>query len=85
MIRNEADRKEGDEKNARERARLQSETEGGEPVAPMRADDHSRSAPAIETPIEARQGYLDRPVLMVLVAALALTIVAWFIAEIIAD
>lgn len=40
---------------------------GGDPIPPMRADDHSDADPAVETPVEARQGFLDRPVLMVLI------------------
>ena len=39
---------------------------GGEPIPPMRADVHSDADPAVETPVEARQGFLDRPVLVVL-------------------
>jgi hypothetical protein len=54
---------------------------GGEPIPPMRADVHSDADPAVETPVEARQGFLDRPVLMVLVGGLALAMVGWIIAE----
>ena len=54
---------------------------GGEPIPPMRADVHSDADPAVETPVEARQGFLGRPVLIVLVAGLALAIVGWGIAE----
>lgn len=57
---------------------------GGEPIPPMRADVHSDAAPAVETPVEARQGFLDRPVLIVLVAGLALAIVGWGLAEMLA-
>lgn len=77
MIQNQADRREADERAAERRAHMQAATEGGEPVAPMRADDHSPGEPAIETPIEARQGYLGRPVLTILLAGLALPLVAW--------
>jgi hypothetical protein len=55
--------------------------EGGDPIPPIRADDHSDDDPAVETPIEARQGFLDRPVLMVLVGGLALVILAWGLVE----
>lgn len=55
--------------------------EGGDPIPPMRADDHSDADPAVETPVEARQGFLDRPVLMVLVGSLLLAIVAWGFVE----
>lgn len=54
---------------------------GAEPIPPMRADVHSDADPAVETPVEARQGFLDRPVLVVLVAGLALAVVGWFVAE----
>lgn len=54
---------------------------GGEPIPPMRADVHSDTDPAVETPVEARQGFLDRPVLVVLVAGLALAIVGWALAD----
>jgi hypothetical protein len=51
---------------------------GGQPVPPMRADVHSDVDPAVETPVEARQGFLDRPVLVVLIVGLMLAIVGWF-------
>ncbi|MGE7473011.1 hypothetical protein ACQKLX_26520 [Bosea sp. NPDC003192] len=54
---------------------------GGEPIPPMRADVHSDSDPAVETPVEARQGFLDRPVLVVLVAGLVLAMIGWVVAE----
>lgn len=54
---------------------------GGEPIPPMRADVHSDADPAVETPVEARQGFLDRPVLVVLVVGLALAMVGWIVAE----
>lgn len=57
-------------------------SKGGEPVPPMRADVHTDADPAVETPVEARQGFLDRPVLVVLVAGLALAMIGWVIAEI---
>lgn len=53
---------------------------GGEPIPPMQADVHSDADPAVETPVEARQGFLDRPVLVVLVAGLALAVVGWIVA-----
>jgi len=54
---------------------------GGDPIPPMRADDHSDADPAVETPIEARQGFLGRPVLMVLIGGLVLVTIAWFAVE----
>lgn len=56
---------------------------GGEPVPPMQADVHSDADPAVETAVEARQGFLDRPVLLVLVAGLALAMVGWLFAELV--
>ena len=50
---------------------------GGDPIPPLRAADHSDADPAVETPIEARQGFLGRPVLMVLIGGLILAIIAW--------
>ena len=66
--------------NVREREARTPE-KGGEPIPPMRADVHTDADPAVETPVEARQGFLDRPVLVVLVAGLALAIVGWILAE----
>jgi hypothetical protein len=57
---------------------------GGDPIPPMRADDHSSEDPAVETPVEARQGFLDRPVLMVLIGGLALAVLAWIVVELVA-
>lgn len=54
---------------------------GGDPLPPLRADHHSDDDPAVETPVEARQGFLGRPVLVVLVAGLVLAIVAWLAVE----
>jgi hypothetical protein len=59
-------------------------TEGGAPIPPMRADTHSDADPAVETPVEARQGFLGKPVLMVLVWGLVLAVIAWIGVEIIA-
>lgn len=65
------------------RATQQSEElKGGDPIPPLRADDHSTDHPAVETPVEARQGFLDRPVLAVLVGGLALAMLAWVAVEI---
>lgn len=50
----------------------------------MRADDHTDADPAIETPVEARQGFLDRPVLAVLAGGLTLAIIAWIGVELVA-
>jgi hypothetical protein len=54
---------------------------GGDPLPPLRVDDHSDDDPAVETPVEARQGFLGRPVLVVLIAGLVLAIVAWLAVE----
>jgi len=54
---------------------------GGDPLPPLRADDHSDAHPAVETPVEARQGFLGRPVLVVLVAGLTLAVIAWIAIE----
>lgn len=59
-------------------------TEGGQPIPPMRADTHTDADPAVETPVEARQGFLGKPVLMVLVWGLILAVVAWIAVEMIA-
>lgn len=68
-----------------ERARLQSEDPSrGRVVPPMQADDHTTADPAVETPVEARQGFLGRPVLMVLIGGLVLAIVAWLGVELFA-
>ncbi|HEV7257740.1 MAG TPA: hypothetical protein VGN82_08155 [Bosea sp. (in: a-proteobacteria)] len=61
------------------RAAQQGEVEGGDAIRPMRADKHSSLNPAVETPIEGRQGFLGRPVLAVLVGGLFLVGVAWLI------
>ncbi|HEV7337094.1 MULTISPECIES: hypothetical protein [Bosea] len=71
------------EQDVREReARIP--TEGGQPIPPMRADKHTDADPAVETAVEARQGFLDRPVLMVLIGGLVLAVIAWIGVEIIA-
>jgi hypothetical protein len=70
---------------AENRAKAQSEDPAvGNKVPPMRADDHSDADPAVETPVEARQGFLGTPVLMVLVGGLALAVVAWIGVELFA-
>lgn len=67
---------------AEDRAKAQTEgPAGGDKVPPMRADDHSSADPAVETPVEARQGFLGAPVLMVLIGGLALAVVAWIAVE----
>lgn len=53
--------------------------EGGDPIPPLRADDHSNADPAVESPVEARQGFLDSPVLMVLIGGLVLAMIAWVV------
>lgn len=57
---------------------------GGDPLPPLRADDHTDEDPAVETPVEARQGFLGRPVLMVLVGGLVLAVIAWLAVELFA-
>jgi hypothetical protein len=70
---------------AETRARAQSEgTAGGDPIRPMTADDHTSADPAVETPVEARQGFLGRPVLMVLCGGLILTMLGWVFVEMVA-
>lgn len=54
---------------------------GGDPIPPMRADEHSDADPVVETPVEARQGFLGRPVLMVLTGGLILAMIAWIALE----
>lgn len=67
---------------AEDRAKAQTEwPAGGNKVPPMRADDHTDFDPAEETPVEARQGFLGAPVLMVLISGLALAVVAWIVVE----
>lgn len=76
---------ETDERATQQRARAQTEgLEGGEKIPPMRADDHSTADPAMETPVEARQGFLGRPVLVVLIGGLALAILAWIAVDLLA-
>lgn len=69
---------------AEDRAKAQTEGPSGGKQPPMRADDHSNASPAEETPVEARQGFLGTPVLMVLVGGLSLAIVAWIAVELFA-
>lgn len=68
----------------KQRARAQGELRDGEAIEPMRADDHTNVDPAIETPVEGRQGFLGRPVLMVLLGGLVLAAVAWLIVDLVA-
>jgi hypothetical protein len=65
------------ETEAERRARIQSVAKGGDPIPPMRADSHSTADPAVETPVEARQGFLGWPVLIVLISGLVLAAIAW--------
>ncbi len=39
---------------------------------------HKQGSQIAETPVEARQGFLDRPVLVVLITSVALTVLALF-------
>lgn len=67
---------------AEQRARAQTEgVRGGDKIQPMRADDHTTADPAVETPVEARQGFAGRPVLLVLCGGLILAMIAWFFVE----
>lgn len=76
---------ETDERAAQERARAQSEyPDANSRVPPMRADDHTDAEPAVETPVEARQGFLGMPVLMVLIGGLVLATLAWIGVEMVA-
>jgi hypothetical protein len=53
-------------------------------LPPLRADDHSDDDPAVETPVEARQGFLGLPVLAVLIGGLVLAVIAWIGVEMLA-
>lgn len=66
-----------DIRDANARAERQTESPGGGVVEPMRPDRHLTTDPAVETPVEGRQGFLGRPVLAVLVGGLLLVGVAW--------
>ncbi|WP_426129335.1 hypothetical protein [Pararhizobium sp. PWRC1-1] len=46
-----------------------------------RVDAADTSKVVVETPVEARQGFLGRPVLMVLIGGLILAMLAWGISE----
>lgn len=72
------DQHDPDIRAANARAERQSETPGGAAVSPMHPDRHSSADPAVETPVEARQGFLGMPVLAVLIGGLLLAGVAWF-------
>lgn len=73
------------EDRAEVRAKSQTESQrAGEAVPPMRADDHSNASPAVETPVEARQGFLGRPVLGVLIGGLVLAVIAWIAVDLLA-
>jgi len=65
-------------------ASVDDDLKDGAPIRPMRADDHTDADPAVETPVEARQGFLDRPVLMVLIGGLGLAVVAWVLLTLLA-
>ncbi|TCR68237.1 hypothetical protein EV560_10264 [Bosea sp. BK604] len=71
-------------KRTAERADLQSELAGGQPMTPLLADDHSSANPALETPVEGRQGFLGRPVLAVLIGGLILVGIAWIVVHYVA-
>lgn len=67
--------------DTRDKPPVDDRLEGGQPIPPMRADDHSDASPAVETPVEARQGFRDKPVLAVLIGGLILAAVAWIVVE----
>lgn len=46
-----------------------------------RVDAAETGKVVVETPVEARQGFLGRPVLMVVIGGLVLAMVAWGISE----
>jgi len=62
---------------ANARANAQEENGPTEAIPPLRADRHSSLHPAVETPVEARQGFLGVPVLAVLVSGFLLAGLAW--------
>lgn len=66
-------------REANARADRQTESPGGGIVAPMHPDRHTTTDPAVETPVEGRQGFLGRPVLAVLVGGLLLAGLAWIV------
>ncbi len=57
---------------------------GGDPLPHLQADDHTDEDPAVETAVEARQGFLGRPVLMVLIGGLVLAMIAWLAVDLLA-
>jgi hypothetical protein len=67
-----------DLREANARADRQSESSAGA-LRPMQADKHSNEDPAVQTPVEGRQGFVGRPVLAVLVGGLVLAGIAWLI------
>lgn len=73
------DSQDRDIREANARADRQTEGPGGGVVAPMHPDPHTITDPAVETPVEGRQGFLGRPVLAVLVGGLILAGLAWIV------
>jgi hypothetical protein len=71
--------------DARRRAEQQVDAaeKGGE-LPPVAADTHTPADPAVETPIEGRQGFKGTPVLAVLIGGLVLAMVAWIVVEMVA-
>lgn len=67
--------------SATERAKHQGDLEGGGTLPTMQPGKHTTADPAEETPVEARQGFLGRPVLLVLIASLVLAGLAWVIVD----
>lgn len=73
------------EQDAERRASTQvAAAEHDAPVPRMQPDDHTTADPAVQTPIEGRQGYKGTPVLAVLIGGLVLAVVAWVVVEIVA-
>lgn len=74
------------EQDAEQRAQSQvAAAEPGKPLPPMEADDHTSADPAVQTPIEGRQGFKGTPVLAVLIGGLVLAMVAWIVVEMVAS
>jgi hypothetical protein len=50
----------------------------------MSMNDNRTEKPIVETPVQARQGFLDRPVLAVLVGGVVLVLIAFVISYFVA-
>ena len=58
--------------------------ERGGSLPRMEADHHTTADPAVQTPVEGRQGFKGTPVLAVLIGGLVLAMVAWVVVEMVA-